>query len=91
MKILKIIPVTIAPAILMSYGWYLGQLHESGYDIAGIFLFITGAVGLVLASIFFLFTREYAWHDKWYMNALTGLAGCVVVFTLIFVYARLHG
>jgi hypothetical protein len=90
-KFFNALPIALAPVILMSYGWYLGQLHQSGYDIAGILLFITGAVGLVLASIFFLFTRKYAWHDKWYMNALTGLAGCGVVFTLIFVYARLHG
>jgi hypothetical protein len=90
-KILKALPVAIAPVILMSYGWYLGQLHKSGYDIAGIFLFMTGAVGLVLALIFYLLTRKYAWHGKWYLTALTGLAGIGIVFALILVIARLHG
>ncbi len=91
MKIIKALPVTIAPLILMCYGWYLGQLHKSGYDVAGILLFITGAVGLALAFIFYLLTRKYPWHDKWVVSALTGLAGCGIVFALIFAYARLHG
>jgi hypothetical protein len=91
MKILKALPIAAAPAVLMSYGWYLGQLHKSGYDIAGIFLFITGMVGLVLALIFYLVTRKYPWHEKWYLTALTGTAGCVIVFALILVFARLHG
>jgi hypothetical protein len=91
LKINKVLPIGIAPLILMSYGWYLGQLHESGYDVAGILLFITGAVGVVLAFIFFLLTRKFPWHEKWVVNALIGLAGCGIVFTLIFVYARLHG
>jgi FtsH-binding integral membrane protein len=91
MKIIKILPIGIAPLILMSYGWYLGQLHQSGYDVAGIFLFITGLVGLVLALFFFLVTRKFSWHEKWYINALIGLAGCGIVFTLILIYARSHG
>ena len=90
-KILKALPIGIAPAILMCWGWYLGQLHQSGYDVAGIFLFITGLVGLVLALLFFLVTRTSTLHEKWYANALSGLAGCGIVFTLIFIYARLHG
>jgi hypothetical protein len=91
MKIIKALPIGIAPAILMIYGWYLGQIHMSGYDIAGIFLFITGLVGLVLAYLFHLLTRRYCWHEKWYISSLTGLAGCGIVFALILVYARLHG
>lgn len=91
MKIIKILPIGIAPVILMSYGWTLGQLHQSGYDMAGIFLFMTGLVGLVLALILFLLTLKYAWHGKWFANVLTGLAGCGIVFALILVYARLHG
>jgi hypothetical protein len=91
MKIIKVLPIGIAPIILMSYGWYLGQLHQSGYDIAGIFLFFTGLVGLVLALILYLYTRKYAWHEKWYWNALLGLAGCGIVFTFILLSARLHG
>ena len=67
----------------MSYGWYLGQLHQSGYDIAGIFLFMTGAVGLLFAVIFYLLTRKYPWHEKWYLTVLTGLAGCGIVFVMI--------
>ncbi|MBE3066394.1 MAG: hypothetical protein IMZ73_03035 [Chloroflexi bacterium] len=91
MKILKVIPIGIAPMILMSYGWYLGQLHQSGYDVAGILLFMTGAVGLVLALILFLLTRKFSWHGKWVVNAVLGMAGCGIVFALILVYARLHG
>jgi NADH:ubiquinone oxidoreductase subunit 6 (subunit J) len=91
MKIIKALPIAIVPVILMSYGWYLGQLHQSGYDIAGIFLFINGVVGLVLAVVMYLFTRKSSWHEKWYLNALTGLASCGVIFALILVIARLHG
>ena len=91
MKILKLLPVGIMPLILMSYGWYLGQLHQSGPDIAGILLFFTGAAGLVLALIIFRLTRKLSWKRKWYTNALTGLAGCGIVFALVLVFARLHG
>jgi multisubunit Na+/H+ antiporter MnhB subunit len=91
MKILKALPLGIAPVLLMGYGWYLGQLHQSGPDIAGILLFITGAAGLALAMLFFLLTRKYTWHEKWYLNALTGLAGCGIVFALLLVYAKWHG
>jgi hypothetical protein len=91
MKILKILPIGLAPLILMSQGWYLGQLHQSGPDMAGILLFMTGAVGLVLAFILFLLTRKFSWHAKWFANALIGLAGCGIVFTLILLFARLHG
>jgi multisubunit Na+/H+ antiporter MnhB subunit len=91
MKIIKVLPIAFAPAILMGYGWYLGQLHQSGPDIAGILLFFTGAVGLVLAVILFLLTRKYSWHEKWYMNVLVGLAGCGIFFAMILIYARWHG
>ena len=91
MKIIKALPIGIAPLILMCYGWYLGQLHQSGPDIAGILLFITGAVGLVLAFITFLLTRKFSWHEKWVVNTLIGLAGCAIVFVLILVFGRLHG
>jgi hypothetical protein len=91
MKILKALPLGIAPILLMGYGWRLGQLHQSGYDIAGILLFVTGATGLVLAILFFLLTRKSTWHEKWYVNTLTGLVSCGIVFALILVYARLHG
>jgi hypothetical protein len=91
MKIIKAIPIGIVPFILMSYGWYLGQLHQSGPDIAGILLFLTGAVGLGLAILLFVLTRKLPWHEKWFTSPLTGLTGCVIVFLLILVYARLHG
>ncbi len=91
MKIIKALPLAIVPVIQMAYGWYLGQLHQSGYDIAGIFLFINGVAGLVLATLFYLLTRKYPWHEKWYLTVLTGMAGCAIVFTLILVVARLHG
>jgi len=91
MKIIKALPIAIVPVILMAYGWYLGQLHQSGYDIAGIFLFINGVAGLVLATLFYLLTRKYPWHEKWYLTVLTGMAGCAIVFTLILVIARMHG
>lgn len=91
MKIRKVLPLGTAPLILMSYGWYLGQLHQSGYDIAGILLFFTGAVGLVLSFIIYVLTRKYPWHEKWYASTLIGLAGCGIVFALVFFYARLHG
>jgi hypothetical protein len=91
MKILQALPLGIAPVLLMSYGWWLGQLHQSGPDIAGILLFITGVTGLVLAILFFILTRNYSWHKKWHLNALSGLAGCGIVFALILVYVRLHG
>ena len=91
MKILRALPLGVVPVVLMSYGWYLGQLHQSGPDIAGILLFFTGAVGLGLAILFFLLTRKFAWHAKWYMNALIGLGGSGIVFGLLLVYARLHG
>jgi hypothetical protein len=91
MKLLKALPLGIVPAILMGYGWYLGQLHQSGPDIAGILLFVTGAAGLAISLTFFLLTRRFPWHEKRYVNLLTGLAGCAIVFALILVYARLHG
>jgi hypothetical protein len=91
MKILRVLPIGFAPLILMSYGWYLGQLHQSGYDVAGILLFITGLVGSILAITIYFLTSKVSWHDKWVANALLGLAGCGIVFAIIFVYARLHG
>jgi hypothetical protein len=91
MKILRVLPIGFAPLILMSYGWYLGQLHQSGYDVAGILLFITGLVGSTLAITLYFLTRKISWHDNWVANALLGLAGCGIVFAIIFVYARLHG
>jgi hypothetical protein len=72
MKIKCILQTGIAPLMLMAYGWYLGQLHQPGDDIAGIFLFITGAAGLILAFIIHHFTKKYSWHNRWFVNIMMG-------------------
>jgi len=90
-KFIGILLLSLAPLALMAYGWYLGQLHQSGYDVAGIFLFITGVTGLILAYILRLLTRKYSWHNTWLASLLTGLIGCGIVFGLILLLARLHG
>ena len=43
--------VVFASLILMAYGWYLRQLHQSGYYVASIFLSITGLIGLMFARL----------------------------------------
>jgi len=43
--------MAVTPLRLMSYGWHLGQLHQSGPDLAGILPFFTGAAGLVPAPL----------------------------------------
>jgi hypothetical protein len=91
MKIKDILLTSIASLILMAYGWYLGQLHQSGYDVAGIFLFFTGVTGLVLALIVRRFTRRFSWHDTWYANLLTGAVSCGIIFILVLLFARWHG
>jgi hypothetical protein len=75
----------------MAYGWYLGQLHQSGYDVAGIFLFITGITGLIPAFIIRSLTKKYSWHDTLLAKLLTGLLSCGIVFCIILLLARLHG
>ena len=91
MKIKNILLLGIAPAVLMAYGWTLGQLHMSGYDVAGIALFVTGAVGLVLALLLRLFTRRDSWHSRWFASLITGVVACGIAFGLILLLARLHG
>jgi hypothetical protein len=90
-KIFTFLQIGIAPLVLMAYGWYLGQLHMSGYDVAGILLFFTGAVGFVLALLIHRLMRKFSWHNKWFANVLTGVASCAVVFAGVLVFARLHG
>ena len=75
----------------MAYGWYLGQLHQSGYDVAGIFLFMNGAAGLALAFIVRYYTKKFSWHNTWVANLLTGIVSCAILFGLILLFARLHG
>jgi len=91
MKIKDILLTNVASLILMAYGWYLGQLHQSGYDLAGIFLFFTGVAGLILASIIRRFTGKFSWHNIWYANILTGVVSCGIVFAFVLIFARLHG
>lgn len=43
--------VVFMPLILIAYGRYFGQLHQSRYDVAGIFLFVTGLIGLMFARL----------------------------------------
>ena len=90
-KLIDLFLVGLTSLILMAYGWYLGQLHQSGYDVAGIFLFITGLIGLLLAFLIRYFTRKYSWYNTWYSNILTGMLGCGIIFTIILLLARLHG
>ena len=90
-RLLDILLIGLTPLVLMAYGWYLGQLHQSGYDVAGIFLFFTGVVGFLLAFLLRLFTRKYSWHNTWIANLLTGAIGCGIIYALVLVVARLHG
>jgi hypothetical protein len=90
-KLIAILFVALSPLAFMAYGWYLGQLHQSGYDVAGIILFVTGAAGLILAVVLHLSTRKYSWYNSWFANLLTGLASCGIVFALLLLFARLHG
>lgn len=88
---MKILQTGTASLILMAYGWYLGQLHQSGYDVAGIFLFITGVAGFVLALIVRYFTLKYSWNNTWIVNILTGIISCGIIFGLILIFVRIHG
>lgn len=91
MNIKKLFFLGIVPILLMIYGWYLGQLHQSMVDLAGILLFITGAGGWLLSLLLRFSIRHAKWFDTWWANLLTGLAGCILVFLVILIYARLHG
>ena len=91
MKIKDILLTSLASLILMAYGWYLGQLHQSGYDVAGIFLFFTGLTGLVLAFFIRRLSKNYSWHHTWYAKLLTGAISCSIIFALVLLFARLHG
>jgi hypothetical protein len=91
MNFLQVLPMAVTPLLLMSYGWYLGQLHQSGPDLAGILLFFTGAAGLVPASLLLLLTRKYPWQRNGFVRLLFGTAGCGIVFAALLVFSRLHG
>ena len=88
---MKIVQTSLGSLVFMAYGWYLGQLHQSGYDVAGIFLFLSGGAGFVLALVIRFFTRKYSWHNTWVSNILTGILSCGGIFGLILILARLHG
>ena len=91
MKIKDIFFTSVPSLIAMAYGWYLGQLHKSGYDVAGILLFFTGLIGLVLAFTIRYFTKRSSWNNTWYANLLTGMVSCGLIFLLVLIFARLHG
>ncbi len=90
MKVLRWVLLALAPAVLMGWGWYLGQLHQSGYDVAGIFLFLAGAAGLVLALMTRLALKRYDWMGKWWVHLVTGILSCGVVFGVVLLAANLH-
>ena len=81
----------IFPVVLMAYGWYLGQLHQSMQDLAGILLFITGAAGFVVAIAVHFALKRFSWRSTWWGGVLIGAGGSAFVFLLVFIYARLHG
>ncbi|HUH97738.1 MAG TPA: hypothetical protein VLZ89_10295 [Anaerolineales bacterium] len=91
MKTEGILQLGAAPLIFMGYGRHLGQLHRSGYDIAGILLFISGAAGLAVALSLHHFTKRYSWHDRWSANTLTGVVSCGISVALVLLLAGLHG
>ncbi len=91
MNIKKLLLLGIFPILLMAYGWYLGQLHQSMQDLAGILLFITGAAGWLFSLLLRFSIRCLKWFDTWWVNILTGLAGSTLVFMLILIYARING
>ncbi|MGE5377526.1 MAG: hypothetical protein ACM3XO_20905 [Bacteroidota bacterium] len=59
--------------------------------MAGIFLFITGLIGLLLAFLVRYLTRKYSWYNTWYSNLLTGMISCAAIFAVILLFTRLHG
>lgn len=91
MNIKKLFLLGFFPILLMAYGWYLGQLHQSMVDLAGILLFLTGAAGWLFSLLLRFSTRRLKWFDRWWVNVLTGLTGCTLAFVIIVIYARLHG
>jgi hypothetical protein len=91
MNVKKLFLLGILPILLMTYGWYLGQQHQSMMDLAGILMFITGAGGWLLSLLLRFSIRRVKWFDTWWANLLTGLAGSALVFVLILIYARIFG
>ena len=86
-RITDILLLSIAPLILMAYGWYLGQLHQSMVDLAGIIMFFTGAIGLIIGIVAYFVLKP----KKWYWDVLLGIGGVVIVFIGIVIYARING
>lgn len=91
MNLKNVFLLVLAPLLLMGYGWTLGQLHQSGYDVAGILLFVNGVIGIGVAFLLHRVTRKFSWHGRWYASLLTGVISCLVVFGLVLLYSRLHG
>jgi undecaprenyl pyrophosphate phosphatase UppP len=83
--------LAIIPIVVMAYGWYLGQLHQSMQDLAGILMFVTGAIGFIFAIGIYFLTRRMSWTDDWYVKMLMGATGVVIVFAGMVIYARIRG
>lgn len=91
MKIKNLLLLAIFPAALMAYGWYLGQLHQSMQDLAGILLFITGSIALALALVAYRILGRFAWRETWWGSLAISFGSCVLVFFGTWLYAVLHG
>lgn len=91
MKTKNALLIAVFPLIVMGYGWYLGQLHQSMQDLAGILLFMTGSAGLVVGLLGYLVLKRFAWRSTWWGSILLGIAGCLLVFAGLVVYARIRG
>jgi hypothetical protein len=89
--ILILLQLAFFPVLLMGYGFYLGQLHQSMQDLAGILMFIIGIVSLIFALILHWLSYWTKWFDKWYSNVLIGVISSGIVFGMIVIYARMHG
>jgi hypothetical protein len=88
MSVRDYVLASFAPAVLMAYGWFLGQQHQSMSDLAGILMFTVGAAALLLSLFIRLFLKR--WRN-WYASLLIGLVSCVFAFGLVVVYARVNG
>jgi hypothetical protein len=90
-RALKFIQLALFPVSLMVYGFYLGQLHQSMQDLAGILMFIVGVLALAVSLVIHWISHKASWYDKWYANMITGALSCAIVFAMIAIYARMHG
>ncbi|MBI2357029.1 hypothetical protein HYV12_03210 [Candidatus Dojkabacteria bacterium] len=64
---------------------------ENFYDLVAIIWGTIGVVGSILSIVIYNLTRKYNKEDKWYINVLIGLGGCILAFLLLMVYSRING